>query len=56
MNNEEFICKEVAELFARRDWHRLSCGERKIVGDLVQAGYLEEQDDGFVGKEAERKT
>lgn len=54
MNNEEVICKKVAEHFAGKDWHKLSMKEREIVADLEQAGWLvrNEPPNGFVGKAA----
>ena len=52
MTNEEIICKKVAEFYQGKDWHQLSKKEQDIVNDLVQAGWLLENNpsNGFVGK------
>jgi hypothetical protein len=51
-DNENAVCKKVAELFAEQDWHELSWKEREIVTDLEQLGYLVRNNPttGFVGK------
>lgn len=50
--NEEITCQQVAKIYSGKDWHKLSLEERKLVGDLVQAGWLDENKpaNGFVGK------
>lgn len=52
MNNEEVICKKVAELLQGRDWHKMSLAEREIVKDLELAGWINPNKpaNGFVGK------
>jgi len=51
---EHEICKKVAEIYAERDWHKLSGQERELVKLLEDAGYIipNAPADGFTGKVA----
>lgn len=46
------ICNNVAELYADKDWHKLSVDEQKVVKGLEKAGYFAKNKttNGFVGK------
>ena len=48
----EDIARKAARVFAGRDWHRLSEGERELVEKLKREGYLSTRQvtDGFVGR------
>ena len=50
MGNE--ICKKVAEIYAGKDWHKLSSKEKELVSMLEKSGYLvaNKPPNGFVGK------
>ena len=52
MSNE--ICKKVAEIYAGKDWHKLSSKERDLIVMLEKSGYLTPNNppNGFVGKAA----
>lgn len=51
---EKEICKRVAEIYAGRDWHKLSSEEKDLVKMLEKGGYviLNNPANGFVGKAA----
>lgn len=48
----ENICKKVAEIYAGKDWHKLSPKERNVVRMLEENGYIapNKPENGFVGK------
>ena len=50
MGNE--ICKIVAEIYAGKDWHKLSSKEQELVKMLEKSGYIipNKPENGFVGK------
>jgi len=49
---ERDICKKAAEVYAGRDWHKLSPEEKALVELLRRSGYIKPNDppNGFVGK------
>lgn len=51
---EKEICKKAAEVYAGRNWHKLSQEERALVELLRRGGYIKPNDppNGFVGKVA----
>lgn len=51
---EKEISKKAAEIYARKDWHKLSAEERDLVRMLERGRYilLNKPENGFVGKAA----
>ncbi|KKP98929.1 MAG: hypothetical protein US71_C0001G0096 [Parcubacteria group bacterium GW2011_GWD2_38_12] len=51
---EKEICKMVAEIYAGKDWHKISVKEEKLVALLEKGGYTipNKPANGFVGKAA----
>jgi len=51
---QEEICKIAAEIYAGKDWHKLSKKEKDLVALLEEAGYIIPNNpvNGFVGKAA----
>lgn len=51
---EKEICKKAAQVYANRDWHKLSEKERELVALLGKAGFIiaNSPANGFVGKVA----
>ena len=51
---EKEICKKVSEIYAGRNWHKLSPDEKALVEMLRRGGYIIPNDppNGFVGKAA----
>jgi hypothetical protein len=48
------ICKKVAEIYAGKDWHKLSAKEKDLVKMLEKGGYIipNTPANGFVGQVA----
>ena len=49
-NAPHIIIEIAAEIFAGRDWHKLTVNEAKLVDQLVIGEYLTKTKDGFCGK------
>ena len=51
---EKEICRKVAEIYAGKDWHKLSSKEHELVKLLEEGGHIipNKPVNGFVGKAA----